>query len=140
MSDPPAHRAARGPWLWVVFAALAALVGGVIGAAISHVWWTGPDIDAAACTASSVADQVLPSVVTIEVGRAGNSPSGTGSGEFFQTGGYILTNNHVVANAANGASLEVVLADGQRLPASLVGRDPMTDLAVIKASEATSAR
>ncbi len=62
--------------------------------------------------------------MTIEVGRAGSGPGATGSGEFFQTGGYILTNNHVVANAANGASSEVVLADGQRRPATLVGRDP----------------
>ncbi len=139
-SDPPAHRANRGPWLWVAVAAVAALIGGLVGAAVSYVWWSGPGIESATCTASSVADQVLPSVVTIEVGRSGNSSGGTGSGEFFQSGGYILTNNHVVANAANGASVEVVLADGQRLPASLVGRDPLTDLAVIKASEATSAQ
>jgi putative serine protease PepD len=141
VSDPPTHRrAARAPWLWIVVAAAAALVGGLIGALISYVWWSGPNLESATCTASSVADQVLPSVVTIEVGRAGNSPAGTGSGEFYQSGGYILTNNHVVANAANGASVEVVLADGQRLGASLVGRDPLTDLAVIRASEATSAQ
>jgi putative serine protease PepD len=140
MSDPPAHRATRGPWLWVVLATVAALVGGLIGGLVSYAWWSGPDIESATCTASTVADQVLPSVVTIEVGRAGTSPSGTGSGEFFQSGGYILTNNHVVANAANGASVDVVLSDGQRLPATLVGRDPLTDLAVVKASEATSAQ
>jgi putative serine protease PepD len=112
----------------------------LIGGLISYVWWSGPSLESATCTASSVAEQVLPSVVTIEVGRTGTSAGGTGSGEFFQSGGYILTNNHVVANAAHGASVEVVLSDGQRLRATLVGRDPLTDLAVIKASEATSAQ
>jgi putative serine protease PepD len=129
------HHRARGLWLWV---ALGALVGGVVGALISHALWSGPDLSAATCTASSVADQVVPSVVTIEVGRAGTSPAGTGSGEFFQAGGYILTNNHVVANAASGASIEIVLSDSQRVPATLVGRDALTDLAVIRAPQAQS--
>jgi putative serine protease PepD len=119
---------------------LGALVGGVVGAVIAHAVWSTPDISVAACTASSVAQQVVPSVVTIEVGRSSAGGAGTGSGEFYQAGGYILTNNHVVANAASGASLEVVLSDGQRLPATLVGRDPLTDLAVIKAPEAQTAQ
>jgi putative serine protease PepD len=127
----------RGLWIWV---ALGALAGGVIGAVLTYAFSSEPDLNAATCTASAVADQVVPSVVTIEVGRAGTSPSGTGSGEFYQAGGYILTNNHVVANAVNGASINVVLSDGQRLPATLVGRDALTDLAVIKAPEATSAQ
>jgi putative serine protease PepD len=119
---------------------LGALVGGVVGAVIAHAVWSTPDVSVAACTASSVAQQVVPSVVTIEVGRSSAGGAGTGSGEFYQAGGYILTNNHVVANAASGASLEVVLSDGQRLPATLVGRDPLTDLAVIKAPEAQAAQ
>jgi putative serine protease PepD len=81
---------------------------------------------------------VVPSVVTIEVGRSSAGAAGTGSGEFYQEGGYILTNNHVVANAASGAGIEVVLSDGQKVPATLVGRDPLTDLAVIKAPQAES--
>jgi putative serine protease PepD len=105
---------------------------------IAYAVWSGPDLSAAACTSSSVADQVVPSVVTIEVGRSSAGPSGTGSGEFYQSGGYILTNNHVVANAASGAAIEVVLSNGQKVPATLVGRDPLTDLAVIKAPEAES--
>jgi putative serine protease PepD len=132
------HRGGRrleGWWIWV---ALAALVGGAVGALITLAFTSGPDITSAACDSSSVANTVIPSVVTIEVSRAGSSPGGTGSGEFYQSGGYILTNNHVIANAANGASIEVVLSDGQRVPATLVGRDPLTDLAVIKAPEAES--
>jgi len=82
----------------------------------------------------------VPSVVTIEVGRSAATAPSTGSGEFYQTGGYILTNNHVVAGAARGASIEVMLSDGQQAPATLVGRDPLTDLAVIKAPEVQSPR
>jgi putative serine protease PepD len=127
-----------GLWLWV---ALGAIVGGVVGGLITYaVWSSTPDVSAAACTASSVAQQVVPSVVTIEVGRSSAGAGGSGSGEFYQDGGYILTNNHVVANAASGASMEVLLSDGQRVPASLVGRDPLTDLAVIKAPQAESAQ
>jgi putative serine protease PepD len=125
----------RGLWFWV---ALGALVGGVAGAVITLAFWSTPDITAAACTASSVAGQVVPSVVTIEVGRTSAGAPSTGSGEFYQEGGYILTNNHVVSNAASGASIEVMLSDGQRAPATLVGRDPLTDLAVIKAPQAQS--
>ena len=99
-SHQPAHvRAPRGVWLWV---ALGAVVGGVVGGLIVNAFWSGPDVASAACTASSVADQVVPSVVTIEVGRSSAGAPSTGSGEFYQEGGYILTNNHVVANAASG--------------------------------------
>ena len=110
----------------------------MLGALIVFAFWSGPDLNQAACTSSSVAEQVVPSVVTIEVGRSRTGPAGTGSGEFYQSGGYILTNNHVVATAASGASMEVMLSDGQRVPATLVGRDPLTDLAVIKAPAAES--
>lgn len=125
----------RGLWVWV---ALGALIGGVVGGVIAHLLWSAPDVSTAACDASSVAETVVPSVVTIEVGRSPAASASTGSGEFFQEGGYILTNNHVVASAASGASMEVMLSDGQRVPATLVGRDPLTDLAVVKAPRAQS--
>lgn len=54
---------------------------------------------------------------------------GTGSGVIIDNQGYILTNNHVVAEAD---SLEVTLADGSKTPARVVGRDSGNDLAVIK--------
>jgi len=85
---------------------------------------------AAACPVTSVAGQVLPSVVTISV--SGSSGSGTGSGEVIRSDGYILTNNHVIAPAAGGGSIEVQFADGSKAPATITGRDPQTDLAVIK--------
>jgi serine protease Do len=56
---------------------------------------------------------------------------GSGSGVIITSDGYILTNNHVVESAAaNGISVE--LNDGRRFDGTLVGRDPLTDLAVVK--------
>jgi putative serine protease PepD len=69
-------------------------------------------------------------VVTIAV--KGASGSGTGSGELIRPDGYILTNNHVIAAAASGGSVEVLFSDGATAPAAITGRDPQTDLAVIK--------
>jgi putative serine protease PepD len=86
--------------------------------------------------AGSVADiaaRTLPAVVSLEV-RVGDE-AGTGSGVMIQNDGYVLTNNHVVAPAAAaGASskLDAVFSDGTRTPARIVGRDPKTDLAVVK--------
>lgn len=54
---------------------------------------------------------------------------GQGSGFIIDTRGYILTNNHVVAKARK---ITVTMADGRKVPATLVGRDPSSDLAVIK--------
>jgi putative serine protease PepD len=62
----------------------------------------------------------------------GSSGAGTGSGEVIKSDGYILTNNHVIAVAANGGSVEVQFSDGQTAPATITGRDPQTDLAVLK--------
>jgi putative serine protease PepD len=54
---------------------------------------------------------------------------GQGSGFIIDRKGYILTNNHVIAKAQN---ITVTLADGRKISSSLVGRDPASDLAVIK--------
>uniref|UniRef100_UPI001E616984 S1C family serine protease n=1 Tax=Kineosporia sp. R_H_3 TaxID=1961848 RepID=UPI001E616984 len=83
-----------------------------------------------------VAAAVEPSVVSVKV-RAGQS-SGEGSGVILDTSGRILTNNHVVSDAANGGTIQVVLSDGRTFDASIVGRDPATDLAVIKLDAAPS--
>jgi putative serine protease PepD len=77
-----------------------------------------------------VADKVLPSVVTISA--TGASGGGTGSGEVINSDGYILTNNHVIAVAADGGKVEVLFASGTIAPATIVGRDVLTDLAVLK--------
>jgi putative serine protease PepD len=85
---------------------------------------------ASACQVTNVANDVLPSVVTITA--SGPAGSGTGSGELIKSGGYILTNNHVIAPAASGGSVQVMFADGHTAQASIVGRDVLTDLAVLK--------
>jgi S1-C subfamily serine protease len=91
----------------------------------------GGDVPAGrfAAVAASVAD----SVVTIE---AKSDESGAqGSGVVVDGRGYVVTNNHVISEAAASPSkfkLTVVFNDGKEVPANLVGRDPKTDLAVLK--------
>ncbi len=81
---------------------------------------------------ADIAQRVVPAVVSIEV-RVGEE-GGTGSGVVIDGSGFVLTNNHVIAPAAEvqGAEIETVFSDGTRTPASIVGRDPKTDLAVIR--------
>lgn len=83
-----------------------------------------------------IAEEVLPSVVNIRVGiiqedSFGNKQTGEGigSGIVYKEDGYIITNNHVVGEAAE---IVVTLADGKEFPAKLIGADANTDIAVIK--------
>ena len=89
---------------------------------------------AGSCDATSVADMVVPSVVTISASNG--TATATGSGEVIRDTGEIMTNNHVVALAANGGPITVLFSDGTTAPATLTGRDPQTDLAVIKVTAA----
>ncbi|MCK0089592.1 trypsin-like peptidase domain-containing protein [Rhodococcus sp. F64268] len=82
-------------------------------------------------TVQAVAQRVVPSVVRIEV--VGRSGAGEGSGVVLSSDGLILSNNHVVAGAGPGAELTVAFADGTSAKASVVGTDPITDIAVIRA-------
>jgi putative serine protease PepD len=85
---------------------------------------------ATASSLASVAAAVKPSVVTVIVRSAGQEAEG--SGIILRSDGVVLTNNHVVAAGA-AASITVQLSNGQTAPATVVGTDPATDLAVIKA-------
>jgi putative serine protease PepD len=134
-------RSAPRPRRWLPWAAAGiALVaggvaGGVIGAAAgssgSGATPASPASPAgSSCSVTPIAHQVIPSVVTIAAGGGGGT--GTGSGEVIRTDGYILTNNHVISIAANGGAVEVLFADGVTAAATITGRDPQTDLAVLK--------
>ena len=85
-----------------------------------------------------VFERVHPAVVNIATTTLGINfwmeiipQQGQGSGFVIDNRGYILTNNHVVANAQK---ITVTMADGRKIRASLVGRDPGSDLAVIRIS------
>ncbi len=89
------------------------------------------DSPAPAGSVEAVAHSVLPSVVKINV--QGPQGAGSGSGVIISADGEILTNNHVVELAANGGSVSVGFNDGTTAPAEVIGTDPMTDMAIIKA-------
>jgi putative serine protease PepD len=90
-----------------------------------------PDTRATQGSVEAVASKVLPSVVKIDV--VGADGAGSGSGIILSSDGEILTNNHVVELAGNGGSLSVSFNDGSTAKAEIVGTDPLTDTAVIKA-------
>jgi putative serine protease PepD len=84
---------------------------------------------------TAVAAKVLPSVVTITV-TASDGSGDEGTGIIISSDGQILTNNHVISAAASGSgtTMTVTFDDGRITPATILGRDTSSDLAVIKAS------
>ena len=79
----------------------------------------------------AIAARVLPSVVQLQV--EGLRGAGEGSGMVLSADGLLLTNNHVVEAAANGGRVVALFQDGTSAPAQIVGRDPSSDLAVLRA-------
>ncbi len=127
----------------VVLALVAGVVGGVLGSRLGdddHLQDAGlpttvagaADLARAPESVAGIAAGVLPSVVSIEVD--GPDGTSTGSGFVLRADGYLVTNNHVVAQAAETASTSVVVTfvDGSEEPASIVGRTSEYDLAVLK--------
>ncbi|WP_328604501.1 trypsin-like peptidase domain-containing protein [Amycolatopsis sp. NBC_00345] len=128
-------------------AAIALVIGGVAGGTVGYLTGgsSGPTVNALdqpkpaqqtgnapAGSIESVAQKLSPSVVELQV--SGRTASGEGSGFILSTDGYILTNNHVVEVAANGGQIQAVFQDGKKATAQVVGRDPTTDIAVVKVS------
>ncbi|MFJ6797436.1 S1C family serine protease [Streptomyces sp. NPDC091268] len=125
---------------------VAALLAGGVGGAVGY--WaadrsgngsgsttisasTPKDIKREAGSIAGLAANALPSVVTIEA-SAGDGEGGTGTGFVYDQQGHILTNNHVVASAANGGKLTATFSDGKKYEAEVVGKAQGYDVAVIK--------
>lgn len=89
------------------------------------------DAPFAGVSVAEVADAVLPSVARVDV--AGARGPGSGSAVIFRADGYLLTNNHVVADAQQ---VRVTLPDGTPRDAEVVGTDPASDLAVLLVADA----
>lgn len=116
-------------------------IGGWVGASVSGgTGGTGlsspinsaqPASEAPDGSVEAVADKVLPSVVSIEV--TAQRGRGEGSGVILSGDGLIITNSHVVGMAAEGGRIGVRFNDGSEASAEIVGVDPTTDIAVIKA-------
>ena len=89
-------------------------------------------LDAFSKVVVHVADTLRPAVVNLRVGRG--RQMGSGSGVLFSPEGYLLTNHHVVGEAEK---VRVRLHDGQEVAGRVVGNDPWTDLALVKADGET---
>jgi S1-C subfamily serine protease len=127
----------------LIIALVIGLIGGVIGRKTAEVveafttskvtLSTNGASEPASGRFAKVAAATANAVVTIE--SKSDQEGMQGSGVVIDGKGYIVTNNHVISEAANNPSqfkTTVVFNDGKEVPANLVGRDPKTDLAVLK--------
>ncbi|HEY3573032.1 MAG TPA: trypsin-like peptidase domain-containing protein [Arthrobacter sp.] len=144
----PRDKKRVGPAVFVTCLTAAGLLGGGVASGVAALWPDAPATTASTAHAAispvivnntesvnavtAAAQKASPSVVTISV--SSGSSAGTGSGIILDTEGHILTNTHVVTldGAAADAAVEVRTNDGQVYRATIVGTDPLSDLAVIK--------
>jgi putative serine protease PepD len=160
-AQPTSHRGRSGGisgWIWPAVCVLALVVGGIAGAVGGAAYdrlTTDSDtggrvsggLEEAGATntaplpvqngsVAEVAQEVLPSTVQILAQYQGTVDGATGSGFVLDSSGHFVTNNHVVADAAeNDGPIEVVDQDGNRYDATVVGRSPTYDLAVLFVEE-----
>jgi len=152
----PSGRSGIGLWGVIAVAAIVSLIVGSFAGLAGYV--VGQAVDSANSTTSATvaapapqpstipsdpipADQmpesvsemvsaVLPGVVSIAI--ESRDERGSGSGFVIRPDGYILTNNHVAAPAADGGSLKVFFENGDSADAEIIGRNSAYDLAVLK--------
>lgn len=156
MSQPSTEQPmGTGPW-WVpssahgkakfvtrsnalLMAGIAGLVGAIFGASSSGSLFgydikltsVSPSIERPPGSVADIAQRVLPSVVSISA--RGVRGGGSGTGFVIDSNGFILTNDHVISDAAvDGGRIDVQLNDGTTLKATIIGRDSAYDLAVLK--------
>ncbi|MFG2090638.1 MULTISPECIES: S1C family serine protease [unclassified Spirillospora] len=143
-APPSSGRGGPGLGLLAVITVIVALVAGAVGAGVGVVATNdggggsvslgGSDSSGTEAQArppdsvAGVAQRVLPSVVMIRVQSSQGEVGGTG---FIVNGGYVITNNHVVAGGDGGA-IQIVFNDKKTLPATVKGADPSSDVAVLK--------
>jgi putative serine protease PepD len=159
----PVAAEARGRmsrWVWPAVASLAlvlGVVGGVAGSAVydriddaaseSSGQLPGglaeaetvslPPLQPGEATVANVAEELLPSTVQISAEYEGEEDGATGSGFVLDKQGHVITNNHVVEQAAEDEGpIEIVDQDGNRYEATVVGRSPVYDLAVLYSADA----
>jgi putative serine protease PepD len=144
---PTGSGSASRPWaLLAVLALLVGLLGGLLGGVIGYqVAKSGsgggliPGLGASSTDVTAVEEvsqRVLPSVVQLRL-KSGER-SGAGSGMVLTPDGLLLTNNHVIEAAAGGAGqITVLFQDGRSAPAQIIGRDPESDIALVKAANMT---
>ncbi|MER5551423.1 trypsin-like peptidase domain-containing protein [Streptomyces sp. NPDC002793] len=146
--EPPRKRRANG---LIAAVAVAALVAGGVGGAFGY--WAADSSDSGSSSGSTtvaasnnpkdfkrdpgtvagVAASALPSVVTIDAQSGdGGGEGGTGTGFVYDKEGHILTNNHVVASAADSGQLTATFSNGKTYDAEVVGRAQGYDVAVLK--------
>ena len=142
-------------WMWPAVAVLAlvlGLAGGVAGSVVYHQTGdsdsdsgggagpgltstgvqTAAPIKGGKSSVAAVADELLPSTVQISAEYDGQDGGATGSGFVIDAAGHVVTNNHVVEDAAeDDGPIEIVDQDGNRFEATVVGRSPVYDLAVL---------
>jgi putative serine protease PepD len=156
----PRHAVPRGRvpvWLWPVVCVLA-LVLGVAGGAVGGLAYeritddgpgtvsgglSGVDTVSEAPlpddngSVAAVAARLLPSTVQISAEYQGQRGGATGSGFVLDRQGHVITNNHVVEDAdSDDGPIEIVDQDGNRYRATVVGRSPVYDLAVLYSPKA----
>ncbi len=145
-------------WIWPAVAAVALVIGvvGGVGGAVVYDNLSDDDtpgtvseglagVDTVSLpplkdggTVSAVAAELLPSTVQISAEFEGQEGGATGSGFVLDKQGHIITNNHVVEDAAeNEGPIEIVDHEGNRYDATVVGRSPTYDIAVLYAESAT---
>jgi S1-C subfamily serine protease len=91
-------------------------------------------LDAYSATVSGVAARLLPSVGSLRVGRSdGRRPEGAGSAVALTSDGLLVTSAHVVERATRGVA---AFADGGQYDIDVIGMDPLSDLAIVRARSA----
>ncbi len=145
-ADPPPTRARVAGWTWPLMAVLALLLGiggGFLGGRLAEDDSSGGVLQVERRTAqplpadndsiAAVAEEVLPSTVQIIAAFKGKDLGAVGSGFVFDEQGHVITNNHVIEDAAkDDGPIDVVDSAGQHHKATVVGRSPVYDLAVLK--------